>query len=83
MRPAVRLFFIQFASYFLATFNIRAVAYSSYVMLALTDMAIALLSFIAIRSVVAATTRAEQVAYVCGGLVGAQIALMLSHLLGI
>lgn len=80
---AHRLFLIQFASYFLATFNIRAVAGTSYMMTAVTDLAIAGLSFWAIKHVVEAKTRAEQVGYVVGGMCGAQIALLLSRLLGV
>lgn len=77
-RATLELAVVQFLSYFIVTFNYRAVAEVSYVGTFVTDILIAALTFASIRRVVSATTRHEQVAYVVGGCIGAQVALFLS-----
>lgn len=77
-RSVLELAFIQFLSYFIVTFNYRAVAEVSYVGTFATDILIALLAFFSIKRVAQAGTRQELVGYIVGGCIGAQIALFLS-----
>jgi len=77
-RHVLELALLQFSSYFILTFNYRAVAEVDYVVLLLTDLAIAAVNFSSIKRVAQASTNAERAAYVFGGAAGALIALKLS-----
>lgn len=77
-RSVLELAAIQFCSYFILTFNYRAVAEVSYVGTFITDVMIATLSFSSIKRVAQAETWHERVGYVIGGSIGAFIALFLS-----
>jgi predicted alpha/beta hydrolase len=77
-RPVLELALMQFLSYFIVTFNYRAVAEVSYMGTFVTDVLIAALAFSSIKRVAEATTWHERVGYIVGGSIGAQIALFLS-----
>lgn len=77
-RHSLELAAIQFASYFILTFNYRAVAEVNYTILFITDLLIAALNFSSIKRVAEASSNYERTAYVVGGAGGALIALKLS-----
>lgn len=77
-RPVLELAVMQFLSYFIVTFNYRAVAEVSYSGTFVTDVLIAALSFSSIKRVAEARTWHERIGYIVGGSIGAQIALFLS-----
>jgi hypothetical protein len=79
-RPAI-LLGLNATNYLLLVLNYRAVAQGDMLRTLATDLAIAALSFTAIRRIGAASGPAEFVGYVLGGLVGSALALSLSRFL--
>lgn len=77
-RPVLELAAMQFLSYFIITFNYRAVAEVSYIGTFVTDLMVAALSFSSIKRVAEAESWHERIGYIIGGSIGAQIALFLS-----
>lgn len=69
---------LQFASYFIITLNMRAVAELDYLMTAVTDVFLAAIAFTSIKRVAQATTSHERMSYIIGSLFGAQCALLYS-----
>lgn len=76
--PALELFGIQFAWYFITTLNYRAVSEVHFRDTFITDVFIGILAFLSVRRVVTASTRTEMLAYILGGAIGAVCALWLS-----
>lgn len=79
LRRALFLFVLQFFGYLIVTLNMRAVANLNYPFTFLTDILIATIGFTSIKQIIEAQTRMEQIAYISGGALGAQLALLLSR----
>lgn len=79
-RDIASIFLLQCSAYFIITLNMRAVADTNYLWTAVTDVGLAAIAFTSIQRVAAARTREERIAYILGGVLGAQLALLSSSL---
>jgi len=75
----IRLAFLLFCSYALVAVNTRACAHARYAWVAVTDLAIALLNFMAIRSVAEASGPGEAAGYALGGTAGGLFGVWISR----
>lgn len=75
---AALLFILQFFAYLIVTLNMRAVADGNYLLTFITDVLVAFIGFTSIKKIVDAHTRLEQVLYIAGAGLGAQLALWIS-----
>lgn len=80
MTRALKLFGLQFCLYFIVTLNMRSVADLNYPLTFLTDVLIGAIGFSTFKELMKAETRNEQVSYILGGALGAQVALVCSYL---
>ena len=71
---------MMFLQYAVLTFNIRAVAVSSYWALAVTDLVIATLGFTILKKVEEANGTVDMMGYAIGGTLGAQVAMWVGNM---
>lgn len=74
-RNAAQLFCFMAIQYAVLTVNTLAISSHNWLGLLITDLLVAWLAFTILKRVGEATTRFEMIAYMCGGALGAQIAL--------
>jgi hypothetical protein len=79
-KTSAQLFVMMFLQYAVITFNIRAVAVSSYWALALTDLVISILGFTILKKVEQANGVIDMAGYALGGTLGAQVAMFIGNL---
>jgi hypothetical protein len=82
LKEAALLFFIQICSYSLLCINFRAVAQTQYHAAALTDFALASMSFFIIRKIARSEDAVHQwIGYVLGSVAGSYLGIYISTLI--
>ena len=82
LKEAAVLFFIQICSYGLLCINFRAVAETQYHLAAMTDFALASMSFFIIRKIARSEDAVHQwLGYVAGSVIGSYLGIYLSTLI--
>lgn len=79
IKEFVRLFALQFVSYFAATWNFRVIAQAHYVSIAVSDAGLAAIQFTLIQRVAKTDNNLARAGYVLGGVSGSLLATFLTQ----
>ena len=81
MKSTVKLFVLNFVSFFIIVANTRAYTQGNYIYTAVTDLIFCALNFTIVKSVAESKTIADRVGYALGGTIGALVAIYVTKIL--
>lgn len=79
MNNRLFLFLSLFASYFIVTFNVRAFTKDGYLIVAITDLALAMLNFYVIKKIQESKNFTDALYYAAGGTTGSMVSMLICN----